>query len=796
MPASFAARIEHARRQMARRREEIRQAHIAGASSVHVATSLAALVDGVVAGLVRAALESQGPAAAVEFPGRIALVAVGGYGRLELAPFSDIDLLFLYQPTARALASALCEQLVRDFWDAGLSLGWSLRTPAECISLARQDISVHTALLEARLLIGSRELVASLAGQVARLTRGARCNGFLDAITAERRQEQAKYGSAVHLLAPDVKKSTGGLRELHLIRWAARARYGIAGLDDLGRAAMPAHDVATLREAHAFLLRVRNDLHFHVGRGQDSLSLPDQVRLAETFGYRDQSGQLGVERFMQHYYRHGDALAEAAERFVRSCRRQPAWAAVRRRWQTRRLGDQFVLTDGEIAPAAELLLTIVGSLEGLARLFALAREHRATVEPRIREQIRLNLGSLDSPASASACRAFLEMLAQPDHLGPVLHAMHGVGVLERLIPEFAHARGLIQFNQYHKYAVDEHTLRCVENAEKLLHDPGPLGRTYREIHHKEVLHLALLLHDLGKGFDTDHSEVGRTIAVREGERFGLTPHLREVLIFLVHQHLLMAHLAFRRDISDERVVACFARKVGTPEVLKMLFVLSAVDLQSVGPEVWTSWKADVLFELYARALELLTGDAPIPDAEQRAAAVREQIRAMLAPDIPADCLRPHLEAIPPQDLLTVPLAELAEDLRRIHTLPAGEVRIGAFYDATTRISRYTVYTFEQATPGLFSKICGVLAAKGMQILSARIRTHADGVVVDRFEVIDHDHAGEPTAARQAEIGTALRAVLLGQQSVESLFTPRFAAAQLPLPPEGYQPPKVEIDNDT
>jgi [protein-PII] uridylyltransferase len=796
MSDTISLRVRRAREQIAVRRDAIRQAHAAGASSLEVVTSLAAVVDGVIAGLLRPALAGLGPAAAVEFASRISLVALGGYGRLELAPYSDVDFLFLYHPSARNLARELCEQLVRDTWDAGLALGSSLRTISESLALAAEDISVHTALLEARLLFGSRDLAAGLSQHLARLTWGARRgNAFIDAVRAERTREQEKFGSAVHLLQPDVKKSKGGLRDLHLLRWAARVRYGLAGLDDLGRVALSAHDVATLRPAQEFLLRVRNDLHFHAGRAQDDFTLNDQVRVAEAFGYKDQPGMLAVEQFMQQYYRHGDALADVAERFVSACRRPSLWSLLLRPLRARRLGE-FVLVDGRIAPAPGHESAALGSLERMISLFATAAAHGASVETHTRDQVRLALASLETPDSGPACRAFLEMLNRPGHLGPTLHAMHGVGLLEKIIPEFAHARGLIQFNQYHKYAVDEHTLLCVAQAEALAQSDSSLGKAYAEIHHKGVLHLALLMHDLGKGFDNDHSEVGRVIAQREVERFELAPQLGEMLVFLVHQHLLMSNLAFRRDTSDERALAEFVRKVGTPEVLRMLYVFTAVDIQAVGPTAWTSWKADILHEVYTRCLELLTGEVVAVDTDKQAAAVRREVMELLRNSVPTEALHRHLDAMSRQDLLAAPPAEIAAQLRAIHELDPGSVlTTNGYYNAATGTCRYTIYAYESLTPGIFSKMTGVLAAKGLHILGARITTHEDGVVVDRFEVIDPDFNGKPPPGRLKEVGEAIRAVLLGERSVESLFTPRFTEDDL-TPASHLPSTRVVIDNDT
>jgi [protein-PII] uridylyltransferase len=794
-----ASHIQQAREHLVRRREEIRQMHQAGATGGQVVAALTVLVDGAVDQLAMAAVAELDAADAALFRSGMALVALGGYGRAELAPFSDVDLMFLYQPEARRVAQRLCERLVRDFWDAGLALGWSMRTLAECVALARRDIPIHTALWEARNVVGNPWLTDELRSRIGRLSRGRRGESFIAAALAERSAEQAKAGANLHLLEPDVKKSKGGLRELHLMRWVAWARHGAASIDRLEREALLSpEDASLLAASREFLLRVRNELHFHAGRSVDTLTWNEQVRLAAAFGFQDRPGMLAVEQFMQQYYRHAAALDEMTGRFIERCRSRPLWHELVRAFTTQRLGGEYRLCGGELAPTAEALPAITRSLQRVVELFALANRKRAVVAGPAREQIRRAASGLPRGHDdfLAARRTFLEMLAEPGSLGPTLRQLDAAGLLEILIPEFAHAHSLIQFNQYHKYTVDEHTLICVSTAEQLERQRGPIGQVYREIHHKEILHLAILLHDLGKGFDEDHSELGRRIALETAERFELDPHRRDLLVFLVHRHLLMAHLAFRRDTSDEQLLDRFARQVGTPEALKMLFAFTAADIASVGPDTWTSWKGDVLAELYARTMQRLSGGVPTLDPERHAQDVRRRVAGTLDGTVPADWLGPHLEAMTRHYLLTTPLERIIEHLSNLHALPAGDVRTTATYDPQTRITGYTVYTFDNITPGLFSKIAGVLAAKGLQILGAQISTHQDGVVVDRFDVLDYDYDGEPPRARLDDVRATIRDVLLGRRSIESVFAGSGRVGPRYQPPPGKEPTQVLIDNDT
>jgi [protein-PII] uridylyltransferase len=798
MSELVSSRIHQAREQLAQRRAEIRAMHDDGATGAQVVAALTVLVDGIVARLTAVAVDDLAPADAARFESDMALVALGGYGRCELAPFSDVDLMFLYQPSAKPVAERMCQRLVQDFWDSNLALGSSMRTSSECLSLSRKDASVHTALLEARHVVGNPWLTGELRDEIGRLSRGRRGDGFIAATLAARAAEQKKSGANVHLLEPDLKKSRGGLRELHLLRWIAHVRFGVARIDQLERNGHLSPDDATvLGAAREFLLRVRNEVHFHAGRSQDTLHFDEQARLAPIFGYHDRPGMLAVEQFMQQYYRHTTAIDDVTDRFVRRCQSPSAWRRLVRRITAKRVDRDFVVTADDIAPTPDSLLPVLGDVERIMQLFALANHTGVPVADSVRERIRAAAPQLNEDAPL-ARRTFLEMLAEPGHLEQTLHHMHSLGVLEKLIPEFEHARGLIQFNQYHKYTVDEHTLICVGTLEKFLDGRGPLGQTYRDIHHKEILHLAMLLHDLGKGFERDHSELGAEIAVRTAERFGLEPHLRDLLVFLVRRHLLMAHLAFRRDTSDEGLLARFARQVGTPELLKMLFVLTAADIASVGPDTWTTWKAEVLCDLFARTMEKLSGEAPTMHADQRMAEVREQVARSLNGLVLEDWLQRHLADMTQSYLLTTPVERIAEHLRAIHKLPANDAVTVASYDPATNITSYTVYTFDNITPGLFSKIAGVLAAKGLQILSAQIATFKDGVVVDRFEVFDYDFVGEPPSDRLDNVRTTIAQVLRGERTIESVFAqsarvgPRFQSQ----PTAMEEPTQVKIDNDT
>ncbi len=774
-------------------RRTVEAFHRQGASGEQVAFAITSMCDRVILGAYQAIAERLTSADRQRVTSDLAVVAIGGYGRGDLAPYSDIDLLFLTRPRAAAAVRAFISDLIRELWDIGLEVAQSVRTPAECVAFARQELSARTALAEMRLLTGGFDLYSELQKKTRHLFPSQSLKRFLLEALAERGKEHEDYYAAtVCLLEPNIKKSPGGLRDIHLLRWVALAGYGTNDprvLEQSGR--LSEHDAESIAAASEFLHRVRNELHFHAGSAQDVLTLNEQVRLTQWLGFEDQDGVLGVERFMQHYYRQTTALHDAVMRFVERARPFSRLRRVRNHLLSRRVEQYYHWTPEHLSLDAQYAEVVLGSGEHLLHLFELARGFGVPVAHETLEQVRAAAGRCSITAQTRA--AFLRLLANPMGLGTVVRGLHRAGLLGRLLPPFEHVRCLIQFNQYHKYTVDEHSLRALEAATRYADDRGPLGRAYREIHHQDVLHLALLLHDLGKGRGEDHIEVGRRLAEDAAEQFALNEHRRDLLVFLVHKHLLMAHTAFRRDVSDVQTLVQFARQVGTPEVLRMLYVMTAADTDAVAPGSWTAWKESLLTELYARAMEELTGEAPFADEAARAAAIRQTLQEQLAPEFPSDWARTQLEAMPLSYLLTTEPQRVAAHLCVLQRFNLGEVHVDVEYVRELGICAYTVFTNDGLTPGIFSKIAGVLAATGIQIVSAQIVTRSDGIVVDTFRGIDLDYAGEPPPERRQDLAGKIQQVLLGSRTVESLFTrhPAFGAAA-----RSSGPTQVEIDNDS
>ena len=781
-----------ARSRLAEGHERLRQRHADGSPGIQVCNALTDLVDGVILNLHRSALDDL-PAIAEAAREQVAVVALGGYARRDLAPYSDVDLMLLYAPQAEDAVIPLADRLLRDVYDSGLMLGQSVRTIPQACQLAVKDAQICTSLLEARFLTGSQPLFDRFVERF-RKQVGRHWRRLLAATEQARREERHPYGETVYLLEPNIKRSPGGLRDLHLLRWVGFIRYGVAEPDSLqlqGELTQP--DARALRRSYEFLLRLRNELHFHAGKAHDLLDRTEQMRVAGRFGYQGSPALLPVEQFMQDYFRATSDVSHVVQHFTAQAQPGHRWRAWLAPLLSHRVEGDYLVGPTQIVPTKRGAEKLRSSLSEALRLVDLANLYDKRLSFEACEVIRKAAPSYPAGLSTESAARFLSLLSQPARLGELLRTLHQARLLERVLPEFGHARSLLQFNEYHKYTVDEHTLRAVELAVDFKNDRGPLGRVYRGIKQKRVLHLALLIHDLGKGHVEDHSEVGLRIAAETGRRLFLPPAETELLKFLVHKHLIMSHLAFRRDTSDNQVVVRFAVEVGSPEALQMLYCLTAADLSAVGPGVWNKWKGEVLAELYRRTLAHLAGDGTAAFDERI-----ERRRAALIDLVDDGPLRPWLTAqincLPHDYLTSTPPAQIVDELRELKQLGATDVLARGQYLPASRTVEFTVGAHEQLIPGIFHRLTGALSGQGMQILSAQINTLDGGLVLDRFWVHDPDYEDVPPAARIESVCAALR---------ESL-TP--AGAELPTyrrvwsgrggQPLTVLPTRVRTDNST
>lgn len=779
------------------RYQEIHQRQQLGATGGQIVASLTSLADEMIDRLYRQVIRSAPPDSRWKLEDGFALVALGGYGRGELAPFSDIDLMFLHRDDCKAIAQTAATDILQTLWDIGYRVGHSLRTIADCIVMGRKDLTIRTALMEARFLSGNQRLFERFRARYERKVIMKSPSKFVQAKIQDRQAEYRQYGTTVYLLEPHVKMSQGGLRDLHLLRWAALSQYHTSSLETLKHhGLLTQKDFTTLMDAQEFLWRVRNELHFEANRCQDLLTFSEQIRLSRLFRFEDNGHLLGVEQFMKKYYEQTTALLEVSRPLMDRMVTRPLYERLQKYLMRRTINGGFVITGNEISVQAETRPHVLSNASQLLRLFQLAQVHGVRLLPEIETLIKnaLEASPLISLKDSETSKIFLQILNATGNVAGTLRKLHRFRLLEQIIPAFSYARGLMQFNEYHKYTVDEHCLRAVEEAEAFRDQAGRIGQVYREIQRKDILHLSLLLHDLGKGQGPDHSAIGIQIAESISDDIGLDNSTRQVLTFLIRHHLLMTRIAFRRDLSDEAILIQFAKTVATPEMLKMLYLLTLADVSAVGPGTLTVWKKDLLSELFENTLEILTGEKVVVGEAQKVALVKDWILARVQGQHPADWVLEQLSSMTTRYLLTTSPHRIVRHLGQIRHLPSERVLVDAEYDPVRFTTEYTVYTFDDLTPGIFSKIAGVLASKGLQILGATITTWSNGTVVDTFQVQDLDFAGAPTSRRLEKVSHAIQDVLLDRVSVEDLLT---QGRRIPTKHRIFPlaiPTQVEVDN--
>ncbi|MEZ6053619.1 MAG: [protein-PII] uridylyltransferase [Planctomycetaceae bacterium] len=804
-PAPSAAGLAELRGRVAAIRGEAQRRFEAGTGSVPVACFLSESFDTFLCELMESAV-LQLPASRQERARASGcMIAVGGTGRGELAPYSDIDLLFLDRGGSDSAFRDAVTRMAQSCWDAGIELGHSVRRLRDCINLAKQDKQIATTLVEARHLWGPEEFTRKLKQTFRSRVVKARKRAFINDCVTARTEEWGEARPTALELTPDVKTSLGGLRDLHLIRWITFAVCGHPDLESLRlHGLLPPEDVRRLRIAREYLTRIRLNLHFHAGRAQDVLTREDQLRLAEEDGFEASIALRPVEQFMRYHFQQSSAIAEITRRFVALQQRPHLVNRAVASFGTHRSDGIMLIRPKEIDIAPRHRGLVTNSIESMLRLFKASALYGLPLSAEVIEAVKQAVPQESGPLTATEASLFRDILKSVSMLGPILRQMFDCRLLDYLIPQVAHTRCLLQFNQYHSYTVDEHTLLAMETMSSFESVDGPVGSAYRHVPQKDVLHLALLLHDIGKGFEEDHCEVGRRIAEVVAPRLGFSDDQRDQIMLLVKMHLEMADLAMRKDFTEERLLVEFVRAVGTPDTLRMLYVLTVADITAVGPGVFTEWKADLLSDLYDRAMLLLSGKRHSHLEEKRLKEVKQHVAQAI---VPLDShhneaswqqwIDKQLDGFSAYYLTCTPPHRIAADLDVIQHLQSDECRVDGVYDQLTKTVIFRI--FMRDTPGsyCFQRITGVLASMRMNIFSAEINTTSDGIVVDQFRVEDQDFSGDVPTHRIQEVGAAIRRVLRAENPPEPVFRRnRRIGLNGPKGPVADLPLRVDIDKES
>jgi len=733
------------------------------------------VMDAVLCALLEHASTKVFPAANPTTGERFAVIAVGGYGRGDLAPFSDIDLLFLTHYKRASRVEQMVEHILYLMWDMGLKVGHATRTVADCVRLAKTDMTIRTGMLEGRPVWGETELIEELQSVFWSDVASDDAH-FMTAKLEEREDRHSSYGDSRYLLEPNVKEGKGAIRDLQALYWIAKHHYKVKDVDELVELGVfTKGERRRFRKAASFLMTVRSHLHHWAGRAEERLTFDAQVEIAERMGYNDRPHIRGVERFMRHYYLTaktvGDMTRILCSALEAEQKKPSRFSFSRFRHQDREL-ERFDLVGGRLAVTDDEAFR--DNPTEMLRIFHVAERHDLDIHPGALRLIRRDLKKVDAVREdQTANRLFLEMLTSEKTPMRALSRLNEAAVLGRFVPDFGRIVALMQYDMYHTYTVDEHTIRAIGMLRALeageLHEDSPVAtKIVRRIENRRALYAAVFMHDIAKGRGGDHSVLGAAVAEELCPRLGLDKAETETVSWLVRHHLVMSHMAQKRDPSDPQTVQDFVGVVQSLERLRLLLVLTVCDIRAVGPNTWTEWKASLLRDLYFRAEEAIAGGDVGESVSRRIAAARDGVEAKLSGwDEPSRAA--VLEHAPPGFWLSAPPDELASRLAVYRKAKSAEpplvieVRPAVDGDATEVI----VATPDH--PGLFARIAGGLALAGVDIVQSQATTFSDGFVLDVFVVASDPSDGE-VARREERIVNCVERSLSGKVSLSRELT--------------------------
>ncbi|MDA8051556.1 MAG: [protein-PII] uridylyltransferase [Rhodospirillales bacterium] len=743
-------------------------------SGLAAARRLAMLTDGLIRTIFAFALARSG----AELDQPLALVATGGFGRGVLAPSSDIDLLFLSAEEPTGPTRHVVEFLLYLLWDLGLRVGHATRSISDCLGVAAADLSVRTALLDARLLDGDTELFATFAARFRTECIEGALSNFLSGKAAERAARHQRFGESPFLVEPNVKEGRGGLRDLQTLYWMAKAAFNVPSIAALGAVPVEGGLLSSFEERRFlrsldFLWAVRLHLHYVTGRAEERLTFDLQPVIGARMGYTRHGRQDGVERFMRHYFltaRQVTRLTRVLEPAILRAALGPP-AVVGGSSDPALAADGFVLEEGKLALHAKA--DFARAPLSMLRLLEVARDRTLELHPlALRALIRNERRAIDLRGDPRAAAILLDLLCGRDAKhnradgARWLTILNEVGILGRLLPDWAHIVGQMQFDTYHVFTVDEHTIEAIRVLNTLergdLSEIAPIASGLMDqLQSRRALYVAMLLHDIAKGRGGDHSEIGARIALTVAPALGLSAEETEMVSWLVLHHLLLSQTAFKRDIDDSKTILDLADTVQSPERLRLLLILTVADMHAVSTKVWNAWKATLLRELYVRVAEVLAGGLATTERDTRVARARAATAALLT-DWPETEIQRFLALGYPGYWLAFDPATHARHARMICEAEGrnAPLTVETAVLPARAVTEVTIYTADHS--GLFSRIAGALAVAGASIVDARIHTMTNGMALDTFWIQDAAGGAFDAPHRLARLSVLVEQALSGR----------------------------------
>ena len=719
---------------------------------------------------------------------RMAVVATGGYGRGLQAPGSDIDLLFLLPYKQTAWGESIAEAILYCLWDLGLKVGHATRSVDECIRQAKADMTIRTAILEARFLLGDRKLFDELVTRFDKDVVRNTAPQFVAAKLAEREDRVRRSGQSRYLVEPNVKDGKGGLRDLHTLFWIAKYVYRVREPDELiKRGVFNKQEYQLFRRCEDFLWSVRCHMHFLMGRAEERLSFDIQREIAVRLGYTEHPGLQDVERFMKHYFLIakdvGDLTAIlCAELEDSHAKSVPMLSRVMERFRPvkrRKLAE----SDDFIVDKNRILLANPNDFKrdpvNLIRIFHLAQKHNLAFHPDGMRAITRSLKLVDAKLreNKEANGLFLEILTSKNDPETVLRRMNEAGVLGRFVPAFGKIVAMMQFNMYHHYTVDEHLLRCIgvlAEIERGGSTESPLANEL--IHkilpeHRDLLYVTLFLHDIAKGRPEDHSIAGARVARRFCPRMGFSAADTDTVAWLIENHLVMSSVAQSRDLSDRKTIENFAATVQSAERLKLLTILTTADIRAVGPGVWNGWKAQLIRTLYYETEPVLTGGFSEVNRAQRVAIAQNEFREAMK-NWPQDRIEAYIAKHYPAYWLKVDLPHKIEHANFVRATEDADKRLATSisFDSERAVTELTLLAPDH--PWLLSIIAGACALAGANIVDAQIYTTTDGRALDTISLSREFDRDDDEERRGHRIADSIEKALRGELRLPDLVTNR------------------------
>ncbi len=778
----------------AQERTRIENRHRFGIRGTEIVEEYTRLADNVIQRIYQASIQD----GIISKEMSIAILAVGGYGRAALNPYSDIDVMLVYDNSKLSTSQIepFANQLISMLWDVGFDVGHSCRSIKECIKATYQDLFSKTSMIEARYITGAKTVHQQFQNQTSKHFYKRQINKFIAQTIREWNERHQSYGSTIYLQEPDIKESVGGLRDFHTAIWVAAVRYGIKELADLAkRKIVPSQVAQACEESLDFLWRLRNELHYVTGRRSDQLAFEVQQTMANNLGYTDEGYVLAEEAMMRDYYLHAEHLFEFAKLII-DLVKYKTWPGSRalNRLRSERLSDGFLLSRKEICfqPGHSGFST---DPTRIMKLFVHRQRLGFRVGADVRYQIAANLSLIDEDfrRTRENARIFLSILGNPTRVAETLRRMHRWQVLDRYLPEFGKIRSLVRYDRPHEYTVDEHTMYAIENLEEKTLAGMKDGKRFIEmlnsLQKPELLRLAVLFHDVGKGLEGpgDHDERSVKAAKAMLDRLGLPEADCKTVLFLIERHLDMHYIARQRDLDDPTTIEQFAKLVGNEQNAMMLYLLTFADIRAVSPSIWTDWSAVLLRELYQRTVKFLRGESH----RLRLDELRKEVTALIGESVGENLIQQHFEMMPDQELAGNSPGFISKQIQLVHRLGDKPITISCFKEVETH-TQVGICTRDKR--GTFRQITGVLASENANIMSAEIETRNDGLVIDAVNLTDETSRKSLSLEQRDRIIQALEGVWSGKVDFEAAIQMQEEAHPQRTGRRSL-PPKILVDNN-